>query len=177
MPAEAGTVPGNADVPHAGMPPPGGAAAGEAAWLAVPRRYLSIVTAANLLWEIAQLPLYTIWWEGTPGEIAFAVLHCTAGDLLIAGFALLGALILLGNRRWPADRYAAVAVAAVFFGAAYTIHREWLNTEIRGAWAYTVWMPTLPLVGTGLAPLAQWILLPALAFRLARPRRGEDAAA
>ena len=40
--------------------------------------------AGHLLWEIGHVPLYTIWTEGSWGEIAFAVLHCTGGDLLIA---------------------------------------------------------------------------------------------
>lgn len=37
------------------------------------------MAALNLLWEIAQLPLYTIYEEGEPAAIAFAVAHCTAG--------------------------------------------------------------------------------------------------
>src|SRR3546814_16537515 len=53
-------------------------------WLTALRRYLVAITVGNLVWEFAHLPLYTIWYEGTPGEILFAVLHCTGGDLLIA---------------------------------------------------------------------------------------------
>ena len=32
-------------------------------WLSILRRYVIIVVVANLLWEIAQLPLSTIWIE------------------------------------------------------------------------------------------------------------------
>jgi len=35
------------------------------------------------------MPLYEIWYEGTPNEVIYAGLHCTAGDALIAGFALM----------------------------------------------------------------------------------------
>ena len=42
-------------------------------WLSALRYYLACILLANLLWEILQLPLYTIWTEGTPAEIAFAV--------------------------------------------------------------------------------------------------------
>lgn len=35
------------------------------AWLHVLRRYIAFIVGANLLWEIAQLPLYTIWSEGS----------------------------------------------------------------------------------------------------------------
>jgi hypothetical protein len=44
--------------------------------------------ALNLVWEVAQLPLYTLWVEATPGEIAFAILHCTGGDAMIAAASL-----------------------------------------------------------------------------------------
>ena len=42
----------------------------------------------------------------------------------------------------------------------YTVYSEYLNTVVRGAWAYTEWMPTVPWLGTGLSPLAQWLIIP-----------------
>src|SRR3546814_20556698 len=89
-------------------------AAGE--WLSVLRRYLAVIAVGNLAWEFAQLPLYTIWHGGTPREIAFAALHCTGGDVLIAGAALLGALLVAGTGEWPHDRFATVAVLAMLGG-------------------------------------------------------------
>jgi len=35
-------------------------------------------------------------------------------------------------------------------------------------WAYSEFMPTLPVTGTGLSPLAQWIVIPLIAFWWAR---------
>jgi hypothetical protein len=131
-------------------------------------RYLLAILSGNLLWEVAQLPLYTIWRESVPSQIAFAVLHCTVGDLLIATSALLGALVLVGNGRWPHRRFGGVGATAVAAGVFYTIFSEWLNTEIRGSWAYTAGMPRLPLIGTGLAPFAQWLVVPTLALMWAR---------
>ncbi|HEY9567843.1 MAG TPA: hypothetical protein VIR38_07125 [Thalassobaculum sp.] len=139
-------------------------------WLSVLRRYLAVIAVGNLAWEFAQLPLYTIWHGGTPREIAFAALHCTGGDVLIAGAALLGALLVAGTGEWPHDRFATVAVLAMLGGLGYTVFSEWLNTEIRASWAYTETMPRLPLIGTGLAPLAQWIVVPLVAFWWARRR-------
>src|SRR3546814_18020732 len=82
---------------------------------------------------------------------------------------LLGALILAGDPRWPQARFHTVAALAILGGLAYTIFSEWLNTEIRGSWAYADAMPQLPLVGAGLSPLAQWIVVPLLAFWWACP--------
>src|SRR3546814_12935578 len=76
-------------------------------------------------------------YEGTPGEILFAVLHCTGGDLLIASAALLGALLVAGNRRWPHVRFRAVAAIAMLGGLSYTAFSAWLNTDVRGRWVYT----------------------------------------
>jgi len=71
------------------------------AWLTAPRRYLLAIVGGNLAWEFLQLPLYTIWHEGTPGEIVFAAVHCTAGDVLIAESALLAAILIVADGRWP----------------------------------------------------------------------------
>ena len=137
-------------------------------WLTALRVYLGFVLVANLAWEVVQLPLYTIWTAGTAGEIAFAVIHCTGGDLLIATASLVGALLVFGRLTWPRERYVAVAGAAVTAGVAYTIFSEWLNTKVRGSWAYSELMPTLPLFDVGLSPVAQWVLIPTTGFWLAR---------
>lgn len=130
------------------------------AWLGGLRRYLGCVAAANLAWETAQLPLYAIWTEGTPQEIAFAVAHCTAGDLLIALSSLIAGLVIAGDKSWPAKRFWAVAGVAVAVGVAYTIFSEWLNLVVRESWAYSDLMPIVPILGTGLSPLAQWTIIP-----------------
>ena len=139
-------------------------------WLIVLRRYLIVSVSANLIWEFAQLPLYTIWQLGTPAEIVFAAVHCTGGDVLIAICSLIAALILTSKCDWPACGYVAVAVLAIIFGVSYAIFSEWLNTEVRHSWAYSELMPRLPLIGTGLSSLIQWLLVPMSAFWLARPR-------
>jgi hypothetical protein len=137
-------------------------------WLWILRSYLLFVFAANLTWEILQLPLYSIWVESTLGEIVFAVIHCTAGDLLIALSCLSVALIILGSNTWSAKHYRHVAALAIILGIAYTIFSEWLNTVVRESWAYSELMPVLPLFGTGLSPLLQWIVIPVAGLWWAR---------
>jgi hypothetical protein len=44
---------------------------------------------------------------------------------------------------------------------------EWLNIEVRGAWAYRDTMPVIPVIGMGLSPFLQWIIVPILAFKWA----------
>jgi hypothetical protein len=145
-----------------------GAAPHGAGWLATLRRFLVVIAGGNLAWELTQLPLYTIWYEGTPGEIAFAVAHCTGGDILIASASLLFALLLVAHPTWPEETYRRVAALTVAFALPYTVFSEWLNTEIRGSWAYSELMPVVPVLDAGLSPLAQWIVIPIAAFWWAR---------
>ena len=132
-------------------------------WPRALRRYLGVSLTAHLLWEFVQLPLYTIWTTGTGKQRAFAVLHCTAGDAMIAGLSLLVALAVFARRAWPSTGVLRVYVASLTLGVVYTIYSEWLNTSVRGSWAYSDLMPVVPAIGTGLAPLMQWLLVPTLA--------------
>jgi hypothetical protein len=70
-------------------------------WIAALRAHLATVAGADLVWEAAHLPLYTLWRTGTTNDRLFAVIHCTLGDILIALTCLVVALILAGHRAWP----------------------------------------------------------------------------
>lgn len=137
-------------------------------WIWALRRYFVASALGNLIWEFAQLPLYTVWQQGSGPQVVVAAVHCTGGDILIAASSLVAALILVGNGSWPRESFHTVASLTIVGGLAYTIFSEWLNTEIRGSWAYSAWMPTLPLIGAGLSPFAQWIAVPVVAFWWAR---------
>jgi hypothetical protein len=127
-------------------------------------RYLALLLLANLAWEVAQLRLYTLWSEARPGEIAWAVVHCTVGDGIIGAATLGAAMLLTASWRWPAQGFGRVAVAATMLGLAATVALEWLNVELWRNWAYAAAMPRVPPLGTGLSPLLQWLLLPPLCF-------------
>ena len=139
-------------------------------WLLSLRVYFGLILIGNLIWETLQLPLYTIWMAGASSERAFAVLHCTLGDVLIAGSTLTLALIITGDHRWPQLRFSLIASLTIVLGLAYTVFSEWLNVMVRAAWAYSDWMPIIPIAGLriGLSPLLQWIVVPSAAFTITR---------
>src|SRR5205814_10079458 len=88
------------------------------------RRYLPWLAVLSLGWEIAQLPLYTLWNAAGRGYIVFAVAHCTIGDILIGTVALALSLILMPAGRteqWPRARIAALTVSTAL---AYTAFSE-----------------------------------------------------
>ena len=120
------------------------------------------MAVASLIWEVVQLPLYTLWTTASAAAIAWAVLHCTAGDVLIAAVAFVVARVMA--RGLPRHAFVTVLVSA---GVTYTIFSEWLNVSVSGSWAYAPEMPVVPPFGTGLSPLLQWVVLPPLAVWLA----------
>ena len=132
-------------------------------WPQALRRYLGVSIVAHLIWEAVQLPLYTVWATGTLRQQAFSVLHCTLGDAMIAGLSLLVALALFARASWPSTGVVRVFAASLVIGVAYTFYSEWLNVGVRRSWAYSDLMPVVPVLGTGLAPLLQWLVVPTLA--------------
>ena len=136
--------------------------------------YIVLAAIGHFVWEVGQLPLYTLWQAGTPREIATALIHCTGGDVLITTVTFVAAAALAQLFRWRAFGWR-MAFTAIILGAAYTILSEWLNVEIWRNWSYTTAMPVFPLLGTGLTPLLQWLVVPGLAFAIiaCRDRRAQ----
>lgn len=85
------------------------------------------------MWEMAQLPFYGPWRDGTPGAITFAILHCTTGDVLIAMTSVLIALLITGRSSWPTGGAARTSLVATTIGVTYTVFSGWLNASVRGA--------------------------------------------
>ena len=112
----------------------------------------------NLTWEIAHVRLYTIWAAGDGMSVAWALLHCSLGDVLIAlaMFALAG--IVVWRADWPVSRPWAGSAIAVIGAVGFTAWSEWYNVYRIGSWGYTASMPMI--FGIGLSPLLQWLILP-----------------
>ena len=142
------------------------AGAPDLGWLRALRRHQVVLAICNLAWELLHMPLYTIWYKATWGEILFAALHCTGGDLLIGLSALTVALLVAAKPAWPGRKFWQVAVLPVTGGLLYTGLSEWLNVMVREAWSYSELMPTVPIAGfeLGLSPVFQWTVVPTLAF-------------
>jgi hypothetical protein len=154
---------------------PGGWYEDRAALRFVALRFAPLLGALNLAWEVAQLPLYTLWTDAAPGFKAYAVVHCTLGDVLIGTAALALALVATRAGEPRTWRWGAIVALTVAIGLGYTVFSEWLNTVVRQSWAYAAAMPTVRVgsLEIGLAPLAQWLVVPPLALAWARgPRPG-----
>ena len=127
-------------------------------------RAILLFAAFNLAWELIQLPFYTIWTTGTAGGIAYAVLHCTLGDVMIGTAAWgLSRLTFRGLELQPRSDWPILA-CFILLALAYTVFSEWWNVNVTRSWAYSDDMPLLPPLGTGLTPLLQWIIVPILTW-------------
>ena len=137
--------------------------------VAVLRRLLLWAVLAaipHLVWEIAQLPLYTLWDDPDRARIAAYVFHCVLGDVLIAVSVYLLTVIVFRELYWPERRPWPAGAFMLAAGLGFTIFSEWYNVYVVGAWAY---QPTMPLVaGIGLTPLLQWVVVPTLMLFIAR---------
>lgn len=146
---------------------PGLTLAAAAAGLRVEGLLIGWGFALNLAWEFGQTPLYADSGRGLR-YLLWTRIHCTVGDVLILLAAFWLTALLFRTRRWPMTK--GWPAAAIFFaaGLAYTIWSEWLNTTLRAAWEY---LPQMPQIGgIGLAPLAQWLVLPPVLVMILRRR-------
>ena len=116
----------------------------------------------HFAWEILQAPLFANLDE-TEHFIGIAIcLKATFGDLGIALAAFWSAALIGGDRKWFMSRHTPALTAFFATGLLATIGLEYLHTEVTGRWVYDGFMPLLPVLGTGLSPILQWILVPML---------------
>ena len=112
-------------------------------------------------WEWLQTPLYQDATKSV-NDIVWFRLHCTVGDVLIL---LACAVAVTGLRRstsWLARPRILDFSLMTALGLAYTSFSELVNLS-RGTWAYSELMPLVLGTPVGLAPLAQWLVLPTAA--------------
>lgn len=128
--------------------------------------WASLALFLNFPWEIAQLPLYTLWDDPDRARIVAYLFHCVLGDVLIAVSVYLLTAILFREIVWPMRRPWTAGAFMLAAGLGFTVFSEWYNVYRLGAWAY---QPAMPLVaGIGLTPLLQWAVLPTLMLFIVR---------
>lgn len=89
-------------------------------------------------------------------------MQATMGDMAIVLVAYWAASILAGTRNWVARPSRRAVAAWLATGLAITAAIEFYSTEVTGRWTYDASMPRLPLIGTGIAPVLQWVVVPML---------------
>lgn len=125
----------------------------------------------NFAWEMLQVFAFQGMAETPHWDATLFCLRATLGDVLILwGAYLVVAWSAAQGTAWLRRPSAASVSAFVGAGVAATVFLEWLNVHVLGRWSYADGVPTL--VGVGLPPLLQWILLPPAVLWLARRHLG-----
>lgn len=124
----------------------------------------------NLPWEFAQIPLYEGMGRMTHWDGVRICMRATGGDAVIALGAFGVAAVVAGSRRWVFAPHVPQLAAFMLTGLVVTILIEFAATRSWGVfdWRYTPSMPVVPIIGTGLAPLMQWIIVPPLVLWFVR---------
>lgn len=118
-------------------------------------------------WEMLQAPLYVGMAEAPHRSATLLCLVATLGDcvLFVAAFGITAAIFR--DRHWIRTATFRQVFWFTAIGLAMTVLIE--EAAVRGIgwnWQYSALMPRLPLLGTGLSPVLQWLILPPLVFRL-----------
>ena len=124
-----------------------------------------VAFALHFAWEMGHAK-----WFATMSELPFwtATAWCARAalwDVAISAGAYLAAAVVARNARWIRQRSALSLAVYIAFGLAVTVAIERWALAV-GRWRYAATMPTI--VGVGLSPLLQWIVVPLLIVAVAR---------
>lgn len=122
----------------------------------------------NFVWEMLQVPWFTGMSIASHGRVVWVCVQATGGDILILLGAFWLSSIVMRRRDWLITGELRPVALVVGTGVAVTVFIEALATGPLDRWQYAEAMPVIPIIGTGLAPLLQWLLLPPLVLWLSR---------
>jgi hypothetical protein len=130
----------------------------------------------NLPWEVWQVPFFRGMADRPHWEGIVACTRAAFGDagISLASFWMVAAFVR--TRSWILKPRAGDILAFTAVGVAATIVLEYLATGSWGRWAYNDAMPRVPVLGTGLVPLLQWLILAPVVLWLIRRQIGAKGA-
>lgn len=134
---------------------------------------IALAFVFHFTWEMLQDPLYAGLAVRPHGEIRAQCLMATAGDVAITLTAFYLASLIARSRFWFLSAHRKPTIVWFAVGVLLTIGLELYATRLVGRWSYGPLMPIVPILRIGLAPLLQWLLIPAvLLFLMNRHFRG-----
>ena len=131
-------------------------------WTALAVTSLSL----NFVWEMLQAPLFEDMLTIPRWTATRMCAQASIGDALITLVAYGSIAIIASSRTWIVDLRVRQVVGYLVVGLVATVALELLNVYVLGRWSYA---PRMPLVwGIGLAPIAQWLIVPLIILEAAR---------
>lgn len=127
---------------------------------------IPLAFAFHFTWEMLQDPLYAGLAERPHGEVRTLCLMATLGDVVITVVAFYAAALAAGSRIWFLDATYVPNIAWFSAGLLIAIALEMHAINENGRWSYSSLMPVIPVLRIGVAPILQWIALPAILLLL-----------
>lgn len=122
----------------------------------------------NFAWEVIQMPLYKDA-SYTIEHIAFCALASVA-DAIMVLLIYFCFVFIYKKPLWVEEFTSTRIFILMLVGAVGAIVAERRHLSV-GTWAYDNSMPLLPVVGVGLSPVLQFMLLPALIYYLSYKKK------
>jgi hypothetical protein len=126
----------------------------------------------NLPWELWQVPFFRGMADQPHWLGVKACTQATFGDAGIALVAFWVTAFFARTRSWISQPRRSDIVTFIGVGLVATIVFESLAIGVLERWAYSDSMPRLSILGIGLLPLLQWLLLPPLVLWFVRRQSG-----
>ena len=131
----------------------------------------------HLAWEVAQMPLfetaYGSFWEG----FKMCLFATATGDMLFMLTLYATLAVIHRDLCWVADRTAyahpATWLVPVLIGILLAVSFELWAVHAVSRWRYGS-MPVVPVLGVGLTPVLQMIVVPLLTLALCRRASGRS---
>jgi len=118
----------------------------------------------NFVWEFWQSPWYADVPELSHLDGVILCSKATFGDMVIALGAYSAVTLATRDRFWPRQLTAGRIGGYLAVGLIVTIALEWVATQVLDRWQYGAEMLVIPILGTGLLPILQWILIPLISM-------------
>ena len=125
----------------------------------------------NYPWELLQAPFFEGMAVATHWDAVKVCTRATLGDAVIMLIAYWSVAVTASDRWWFRAPSRLQMLGFIAAGVMITVAIEHLATQSvdpAWGWRYADPMPTLPVIGVGLTPLLQWLLLPPLAIWFVR---------
>lgn len=122
----------------------------------------------HFLWEMLQTPFFADMPAMAHWPATLFCLRAAIGDAGIAVAAFLAVAMLKRDRGWFLAPSVATIPVFLVLGIVATVALELHAVYWAQRWSYSSLMPIMPILGVGLVPLAQWIVVPLTALFLIR---------
>ena len=125
----------------------------------------------NYPWEFLQAPFFEGMAVATHWDAVKVCTRATFGDAVIMLIAYWSVAVAASDRWWLRAPSRVQMLGFIAAGVIITVAIEHFATQSMDpscGWRYAETMPIVPVVGIGLTPLLQWLLIPPLAIWFVR---------